>query len=226
MKLARIVHKGPDGDIPRLVAVQPERQRVIDLASAERLRLERLGATMEAARRLALALFPASMSAAIALGDTFLLAAAQAIASAGTEAIVSLDEVQFLVPIDPPLLRDFSAFEQHVVNAAKQGGQAALERFYKAPLYYKGNPATVIGHEQEVIWPKYATLMDYELELGFVIGKGGRDLNPDEALSHLFGVTIFNDFSARNIQFGEMASGSLSSHRQSPFRGSAASCSI
>jgi len=49
--------------------------------------------------------------------------------------------------------------------------------------------------------------MDYELELGFVIGKAGRNLTPQEALTHLFGVTIFNDFSARDIQGREMSSG-------------------
>jgi len=42
MKLARIAHTSPDGIIPRLVAVQPDQKRVIDLATAERLRLERL----------------------------------------------------------------------------------------------------------------------------------------------------------------------------------------
>src|SRR5258708_9551694 len=49
--------------------------------------------------------------------------------------------------------------------------------------------------------------MDYELELGFVIGKSGRNLRPQEAFSHLFGVTILNDFSARDIQGPEMSSG-------------------
>jgi 2-keto-4-pentenoate hydratase/2-oxohepta-3-ene-1,7-dioic acid hydratase in catechol pathway len=49
--------------------------------------------------------------------------------------------------------------------------------------------------------------LDYELELGFVIGKSGRNLRPQEALSHLFGVTILNDFSARDVQGPEMSSG-------------------
>ena len=46
--------------------------------------------------------------------------------------------------------------------------------------------------------------MDYELELGFVVGRTGRNLSPEQAPSHLFGVTIFNDFSARDIQLNEM----------------------
>ncbi len=77
MKLARIASHGPDGASARLVAVQPEKQRVIGLATAERLRLEHLGATPTAALRLATALFPSSMTAALALGETFLVAAHQ-----------------------------------------------------------------------------------------------------------------------------------------------------
>ncbi len=46
--------------------------------------------------------------------------------------------------------------------------------------------------------------MDFELELGFVIGRAGKDLTPEQAKAHLFGVTIFNDFSARDIQLEEM----------------------
>ena len=46
--------------------------------------------------------------------------------------------------------------------------------------------------------------MDYELELGIVIGKGGRDLSPERALEHVLGFTLLNDFSARDMQFREM----------------------
>lgn len=207
MKLARIACSGPDGLIPRLVVVQPEQQRVIDLLTAERLRLERQGATHDAALRLARALFPSSMTAAIALGNTFLLAASQAIEHVQEEAIMPLSEIHLLPPLDPPLIRDFTAFEQHMQNMSKRLGQPVIKQFYEMPLYYKGNTSTLIAHEQEVPWPNYTEHMDYELELGFVIGKTGRNLTPQEALMHLFGVTIFNDFSARDIQGREMGSG-------------------
>ena len=72
------------------------------------------------------------------------------------------------------------------------------------PIYFKGNPLTLIAHEQEVPWPDYTQCMDYELELGFVIGRAGKDLAPEQAKSYLFGVTILNDFSARDIQVHEM----------------------
>jgi 2-keto-4-pentenoate hydratase/2-oxohepta-3-ene-1,7-dioic acid hydratase in catechol pathway len=212
MKLGRILRESLEGAIPRLVVVQPERERVIDLASAEYQRLLQSGASPQAARRLASALYPESMSAAIAEGPTFLSATAHTVASAGEDAgvfkrsLLPLEEVRWLSPLDPPVMRDCLAFEQHLRNSFK-GGQVppqALSQHYKMPLYYKGNPLTLIGHEQEVPWPDYTRRMDYELELGFVIGQAGKDLTPEQALAALFGVTIFNDFSARDIQMQEM----------------------
>lgn len=207
MKLGRIAISTPDGTMPRLVVAQTEQQRVIDLLTAERLRLERHGATREAALRLATALFPSSMSAAIALGDTFLNAAKQAVENASDEAILPLADVHIIAPLDPPMLRDFSAFEQHIRAMSRRMGQTFSEEFLRIPLYYKGNPSTIIATEQEVRWPGYTRIMDYELELGFVIGKTGDNLTPDHALEHLFGVTILNDFSARDIQGREMSTG-------------------
>ncbi len=207
MKLGRIAHHGPDGVSARLVAVQPEAQRVIDLATAERLRLQTLGASEGAALRVATALFPASMTAALALGEEFLAAARRASDNATAQAVLPLTDVHLLPPLDPPLLRDFLAFGQHIRNASARFGQTPAEELFRRPIYYKGNSTTMIGHEADVPWPNYTNHMDYELELGLVIGKTGRNLTPDEALTHLFGVTIFNDFSARDIQGLEMGAG-------------------
>jgi 2-keto-4-pentenoate hydratase/2-oxohepta-3-ene-1,7-dioic acid hydratase in catechol pathway len=207
LKLARIAYSGPDGVIPRLVVAQPEQQQVIDLLTAERKRLERQGAAREAALRLATALFPPSMAAAIALGDAFLTAAAQAVQSADDEAILPLADVHLLSPLDPPLLRDFSAFLAHIRAMTQRMGQTFHDDLLRVPFYYKGNPSTIIAPEQEVRWPSYTQVMDYELELGFVIGKPAENLTQLNALEHLFGVTILNDFSARDVQGPEMRTG-------------------
>nr|BBH93218.1 2-hydroxyhepta-2,4-diene-1,7-dioate isomerase [Thermogemmatispora argillosa] len=207
MKFARIAMTGVEGDEARLAVVQPEEQRVIDLATAWRLRLERKGATREAARRLAGALFPPSMSAAIALGETFIEAAAEASLSPPEEAVQALEKVRWLAPLDPPLIRDFTAFEQHVRNmAARQGGKVFPE-FYQRPPYFKINPLAIIAPGAEVPWPHYTRHLDYELEIGLVIGRVGRNVSPEEARRLLFGVTILNDFSARDVQGPEMSSG-------------------
>jgi len=211
MKLGRILRESLEGTVPRLVVVQPEYERVIDLASAEYQRLLATGASAEAARRLASAFYPGSMSAAIAAGPTFLTAAARTIGAAESgSAVLHFEQVRWLAPIDPPVMRDCLAFEQHLRNtlpslaAAMKVESRIPDVYYEKPIYYKGNPLTLIGHEQEVSWPDYSRRMDYELELGFVIGRPGKDLTPEQAKAHLFGVTIFNDFSARDIQSIEM----------------------
>ena len=205
MKLGRVLRESLEGAVPRLVVVQPERERVIDLVTAEFQRLLGTGASADAARRLASALYPGSMSAAIAAGPTFLAAAALTAESVEDgSAVLPLGLGQWLAPIDPPVMRDCLAFEQHLRNTFLKLLPKVPDQYYQMPLYYKGNPLTLIGHEQEAPWPDYTKQMDYELELGFVIGRSGKDLTPENALSHLFGVTIFNDFSARDIQLQEM----------------------
>jgi 2-keto-4-pentenoate hydratase/2-oxohepta-3-ene-1,7-dioic acid hydratase in catechol pathway len=211
MKLGRILRESLEGAVQRLVVVQPEHGRVIDLATAEYQRLLGTGASADAARRLASALYPGSMSAAIAAGPTFLTAAARTVGALEEDSsVLSLGEVKWLAPIDPPVMRDCLAFEQHLRNtltalaAAMNMAPRISDVYYEKPIYYKGNPLTLIGHQEEALWPDYSSRMDYELELGFVIGRPGKDLTPEQAKAHLFGVTIFNDFSARDIQALEM----------------------
>ena len=145
------------------------------------------------------------MAAAIGSGPLLLAAAQRSVASLQDEgAILPMEGVTWLAPIDPPLMRDCLVFETHLRNSFLKILGKVPEQYYEMPLYYKGNPLTLIGNEQELRWPDYTRYMDYELELGFVIGRGGKDLTPEQAKAHLFGVTIFNDFSARDIQANEM----------------------
>src|SRR5690606_24672588 len=72
--------------------------------------------------------------------------------------------------------------------------------WYRRPTWYKGNRMSFVGPDHDVTWPPYAELMDYELELGCVIGKSGKDIKRENGWDHIFGFTIFNDFSARDIQ--------------------------
>ena len=206
MRLGRIQRSSVDGALPRLVAIDPQREIAIDLAAAEAARLEAEGAMAEAARRIAAAYFPGSMAAAIAGGPDFLPRAAEAVASAGdsSPAVLPLASVRWLPAIDPPVARDAMAFEQHAATAYRRGLGEVPDAYYEIPAYYKASPAGFVGHEDTVPWPAYTQSMDYELELGFVVGRTGRDLDPKQAASHLFGVTIYSDFSARDIQAREM----------------------
>jgi 2-keto-4-pentenoate hydratase/2-oxohepta-3-ene-1,7-dioic acid hydratase in catechol pathway len=207
MKLSRILRTGPDGPEPRIVAVRPDDGIVVDLVTAEVVRMEREGASAVAARRLAHAMFPPSMAAAIGAGPAFRRAAERALADAGDEATFAFADVTWTSPIDPPMMLDGSAFEQHLVNAHARGKREVPDTFYEVPVYYKMNPITVFGHEATVPWPGGVGFMDYELELAVVIGTDGSDLRPDDAWGHVFGLTVMNDFSARDVQAREMLSG-------------------
>lgn len=204
MKLGRISVDGPDGTEARLVLVFPEEQRVVDL---KRVLLERLvneGATREAALRYAEAVFPGSMSAAIALGEPFVKEAERIYAIRPDCHSVPFDRVSWLPASDPSVIRDGLTFVGHIKGFHEKIGHAPTPSLLKVPGYFKGTPHTAIGHEAQVPWPGYIEHMDYELELGYVIGRRGENLRPDNALEHLFGITIFNDFSARDRQAVEM----------------------
>src|SRR5699024_11305151 len=104
MKLGRIAVSTPDGEQLRTVAVEPENDRVIDLARAYALALQRRGATAERARELALNTFPASLSNAIAIRDALLDIAHVALAAADDASTV-IAYVPLRGAIDPPVIR-------------------------------------------------------------------------------------------------------------------------
>jgi 2-keto-4-pentenoate hydratase/2-oxohepta-3-ene-1,7-dioic acid hydratase in catechol pathway len=129
----------------------------------------------------------------------------------------------------PPQIRDFMCFEKHVIQAFGAGlrmraaratsltereqltkqadAQKPPEAWYKQPLYYKANRFAVSGPDETIDWPAYSRIMDYECELACVVGAGGRDIPVGRARDHVFGFTIFNDFSARDAQAVEMQGG-------------------
>jgi 2-keto-4-pentenoate hydratase/2-oxohepta-3-ene-1,7-dioic acid hydratase in catechol pathway len=114
--------------------------------------------------------------------------------------------VSWLCPLDrTSSLRDFLAFEDHVKRAAARRGDEVPDYWYEAPIYYKGNHRQLIGPEDECRWPSYTETLDFELELAMVVGRRGREIPTAEASQFIFGFTVFNDFSARDIQAREMS---------------------
>lgn len=107
-------------------------------------------------------------------------------------------------PLRPRTLRDFLAFEGHLLNVFPALGKAIPEEWYQVPAYYKGLPDTVIGPEDVIPWPAYTQRLDHELELAAVIGRPGKDIPESTALDHVFGYTIWNDLSARDVQSREL----------------------
>lgn len=110
-------------------------------------------------------------------------------------------------PLRPRSLRDFLAFEGHMVNALTRLGREIPAEWYDTPAYYKGLPDTVIGPDEEIPYPSYTEELDHELELAVVIGAPGRDISVADAPRHIFGYTLWNDLSARDTQRRELPVG-------------------
>lgn len=129
---------------------------------------------------------------------------------------------QLLAPLpQPQQIRDCLCFEAHLIGAADSGAKALgmseaeaeerkrvmLANMRARPYWYKANRFSVSGHDSIVTWPGDSSFWDYELELGAVIGKQCRSVTPSEVPEYIFGFTIFNDFTARDLQGPEMQMG-------------------
>ena len=106
--------------------------------------------------------------------------------------------------IQPPTVRDFIVYEEHASN---QGTREPNEAWYRMPVFYFCNPLCVYGPDAIVPHPSASSQFDYELEIGIVIGKEGADIEADDAMDYIAGFTLFNDWSARDLQVDEMAFG-------------------
>ena len=205
MKLATYDHGGRQA----LGALTPDGQHLLDLAAAA-----------EGRDRGAFN----SMLSLIEAGDESLALARSLLVQGGypDAALLPLANVRLLAPLPVPTqIRDASVFPDHIRQApvgmrrmaARLAGQPEPELvpepdvppvYRDRPIYYLSNRFSVIGPEESVRWPRYSKVMDYEIELAAVIGRKGRDISVERAAEHIFGYTIYNDFSARDAQWAEM----------------------
>lgn len=119
-----------------------------------------------------------------------------------------IEDVVLLPPLLRPLgMRDFYAFEEHVSTAYQNRGRDVPKEWYQIPVFYFTNPNAIFGPDQTVPYPSHSDALDYELEVACIIGKSGRDIQPEQAAEHIFGYTVFNDWSARDTQRLEMKVG-------------------
>ena len=111
-------------------------------------------------------------------------------------------ELRALAPVpEPPSVRDFYAHEGHVAAGASLRGGEIAPYWYEAPAFYFSNPASIHGPGEPLRRPAATTALDFELELAAVIGLGA------DGAPTIAGFTIFNDWSARDVQAGEMTVG-------------------
>ncbi|MFC6067074.1 fumarylacetoacetate hydrolase family protein [Streptomyces ochraceiscleroticus] len=120
-----------------------------------------------------------------------------------------VSQVRLLPPLQPSSVRDFVTFEEHVegVRRAVDGVAGVPEQWYAAPTFYFTNPHAIYGPHDDVPMPPGSAALDFELEVGAVIGREGSDLTPEQARDHIVGYTVFNDWSARDLQSAEMKVG-------------------
>lgn len=170
----------------------------------------------------------ASMLALIDGGDKALDAARTVFEKSGKDEDLSADvsSVEILAPLpEPRQMRDGMSFPLHILQGPK--GQRRLaaraandmaelaridaeplgelpEVYRKVPIFYITNRFSVRGTNTTVKWPRYSQVMDYELELGIITKNKGTNVSASKAKDHIFGYTIFNDFSARDAQRIEM----------------------
>jgi fumarylacetoacetate (FAA) hydrolase len=118
-----------------------------------------------------------------------------------------LSEVKLLAPVPgPPSVRDFFAYEGHVAAGWRRRGADIPPAWYEAPAFYFSNPASIRGPGDEVPRPSATRELDFELEIAAVIGGEGE----------IAGFTLMNDWSARDVQRGEMTVG-LGPHKGKDF---------
>ncbi|NKM48816.1 fumarylacetoacetate hydrolase family protein [Rhizobium leguminosarum bv. viciae] len=138
------------------------------------------------------------------------------------------------LPFKPGSLRSFALWERHMTTAAKgmvsrfgspllKSVAAGYERltgkpiapmrprpnYYRFPQYYMGNHRSLMEDGEELPWPSFSDVVDFELEIGLVIAKQVRDCTPSEGLSAIGGFCIVNDWSARDVQWDDTRRGTF-----------------
>jgi 2-keto-4-pentenoate hydratase/2-oxohepta-3-ene-1,7-dioic acid hydratase in catechol pathway len=185
--------------------------RIADLSESHRQMLLERGLGARAAERISQAIIPNDMVALIEGGEISLEAAREALgyAEQHPESLThDATSLELISPIPRPTsIRDFMAFETHLKNIYPRLGREIPAEWYKLPAYYKGNPGSISGPGADIVMPGYAPDLDLEFEFAAVIGRGGSDIPREQALEHVYGYMIFNDFSARGIQAREVSIG-------------------
>lgn len=143
------------------------------------------------------------------------------------ELCMPLERVTLLAPLPRPAsLRDCMAFEGHLVQSTRGGLRMLYPRlgrlesalrttlgislirapklFRQLPVFYKGNPASVVGPGATVRWPAYSQRLDYELEVALILFETPANVRAEVVSQYIAGYTVFNDFSARDTQLEEM----------------------
>ena len=124
------------------------------------------------------------------------------VAAASDAMRVPLADIELLAPIPRPRRNVMCLglnYLEHAEETASQVGRSAKAPEY--PIVFTKSPTSVIGHDAAIPFdPDTCSQLDWEAELGVIIGKAGKKIQADNAHTHIFGYTVINDISARDIQ--------------------------
>ncbi|MDA0823985.1 MAG: fumarylacetoacetate hydrolase family protein [Proteobacteria bacterium] len=146
--------------------------------------------------------FPSSMLDLIRAGQAGIEQARKVLQAAPRAARLSLNEVRLLAPIPRPTKNVFCVgrnYKEHVEEGHRTRGTEIV--YPVAPQFFTKAPTAVIGPDESAsLDPRVTQMFDYEAELGVVIGCGGINISEADADEAIFGYTIVNDFTARDLQ--------------------------
>ena len=183
MKLVRF---STNGQSPRLGSLQDD--RVVDLQASVAATLARRGVTR--APEIAAALVPQSARGFLEGG----VAAQEAVASISEWVTVPRASARLHAPITDP-----AKFICIGLNYKDHAEEAGLQPPKEPPIFPKWNTA-ILDPGEPILRPRGEKTLDWEVELGVVIGKKARYVSKEQALDHVYGYTIVNDASARTFQ--------------------------
>ncbi|TMI72393.1 MAG: fumarylacetoacetate hydrolase family protein [Bacillati bacterium ANGP1] len=108
---------------------------------------------------------------------------------------IPVSRAKLLAPIQRPR-KNIVCMGRNYAEHAREGGVAPPE----VPVFFTKPPTTVIGPEAPVTYHRATQALDYEVELAVVLGRRGRDIPAAKALDYVFGYTVINDVTARDLQ--------------------------
>ncbi len=138
------------------------------------------------------------MLEAIADEQDLLNAARQLLEQQDSAAALSLSDVELLAPIPRPRKNIFCLGKNYADHAIEMGGKESIPEH---PMVFSKAPTSVTGPEHPIDYnPEITQELDYEGELALIIGKQGKGISPEQADDYIFGYTILNDVTARDLQ--------------------------
>ena len=187
--------------------------RAVDLAAAYAWQLHERG--VHAATALAEALIPVrhgGVSGALAGGTrggpgrhfrSRLRSPINAVSPSAPASVTRPKNIGLRIPLRPRRLKDYLVYEEHKKKSMARKGLEMPELWYRMPTYTNRNICGFADPGEDMHWPSYSKKLDFEFELAVVIGRQGRDIKAADALKYVAGITIYNDFSARDVQADE-----------------------